>query len=166
MTAWSALSPRHYNVIQYVRQIRTCMHMGTARRRHSFATCCDERMLHVLIALTAAFSKRGGSWASSSPSWSLLQTPYTAPVDPTLRPETDFLPLNSGITADNSTGNEPSQIHLTIAGPNAISVNWATGKYKVCGWSCYALTLTGLYRASVRRLANCRSAGLSRLISS
>ncbi|CAK0783284.1 hypothetical protein CVIRNUC_006483 [Coccomyxa viridis] len=59
-----------------------------------------------------------------------LQTPYTAPVDPVLRPETDFLPLDSGITADNSTGNEPSQIHLTIAGPNAISVNWATGKYK------------------------------------
>ena len=62
-----------------------------------------------------------------------LQTPYTAPVDPALRPETDFLPLDSGITADNYTGNEPSQIHLTIAGPNAISVNWATGKYKVCG---------------------------------
>ena len=62
-----------------------------------------------------------------------LQTPYTAPVNPALRPETDFLPLDSGITADNSTGNEPSQIHLTIAGPNAISVNWATGKYKVCG---------------------------------
>ena len=61
-----------------------------------------------------------------------LQAPYTAPVDPTLRPETDFLPLDSGLTADNSTGNQPTQIHLSIAGPNAISVNWASGKYKVC----------------------------------
>ena len=61
-----------------------------------------------------------------------LQTPVTIPFDPTLRPKTDFLPLDAGITADNSTGNQPTQIHLTIAGPNAISVNWATGRYKVC----------------------------------
>ena len=61
-----------------------------------------------------------------------VQAPYTQPWDPRLRPATDFLPLTTGIAADNTTGNEPSQIHLTIAGPNAISVNWATGKAKVC----------------------------------
>ena len=39
-----------------------------------------------------------------------LQKPYTAPFDPALRPSTRFLPLNEGITADNTTGREPSQV--------------------------------------------------------
>ncbi len=38
------------------------------------------------------------------------QKPYTAPWDPSLRPSTAFLPLDAGQTADNSTGNQPSQV--------------------------------------------------------
>ncbi|CAK0736397.1 hypothetical protein CVIRNUC_000740 [Coccomyxa viridis] len=59
-----------------------------------------------------------------------IKPPYTHPWDSSLRPATDFLSLTSGIAADNTTGDEPSQIHLTIAGPNAISVNWASDKAK------------------------------------
>ncbi|CAL5218603.1 g300 [Coccomyxa viridis] len=72
-------------------------------------------------------------WAASGaviPLSTDITTPYTHPWDTSLRPATDFLPLTTGIAADNTTGNEPSQIHLTIAGPNAISVNWATGQAK------------------------------------
>ena len=41
----------------------------------------------------------------------VAQEPITVPWDPSLRPRTNFLPLNSGLTADNTTGNEPSQVH-------------------------------------------------------
>ena len=40
----------------------------------------------------------------------IAQKPYTAPWDPSLRPSTAFLPLDAGPTADNSTGNQPSQV--------------------------------------------------------
>lgn len=70
------------------------------------------------------------------------QAPYTHPWDPSLRPATDFLPLTTGIAADNTTGDEPSQIHLTIAGPNAISVNWATGRAKVQSGLAYKASIS------------------------
>ena len=38
------------------------------------------------------------------------QTPVTIPYDTTLRPATDFLPLDEGITAAPTSENEPSQV--------------------------------------------------------
>ncbi|KAK9826440.1 hypothetical protein WJX81_005915 [Elliptochloris bilobata] len=60
----------------------------------------------------------------------LRQEPYTAPFDPSLRPSTHFLPLNEGETADNSTGSQPSQVHLSVGGPGSVLVLWASGKAK------------------------------------
>ncbi len=39
-----------------------------------------------------------------------VQNPVTVPWDPSLRPATDFLSLTDGLAADNTTGNEPSQV--------------------------------------------------------
>jgi hypothetical protein len=49
-------------------------------------------------------------FCGSRPSFCWAQKPITVPWDPSLRPKTDFLPLDSGLTADNTTGNEPSQV--------------------------------------------------------
>ncbi|KAK9915866.1 hypothetical protein WJX75_005427 [Coccomyxa subellipsoidea] len=57
--------------------------------------------------------------------------PITVPWDSTLRPNTTFLSLTEGLAADNSTSDQPSQIHLSVAGRNAVSVNWASQKAKV-----------------------------------
>ena len=68
-----------------------------------------------------------------------VQPGITVPFDRTLRPETNYLvfdnlnnygPIDIRV-ADNYTGNQPSQIHLSLAGPNSYWVMWATGQGRV-----------------------------------
>ncbi|CAL8465061.1 g4596 [Coccomyxa elongata] len=68
----------------------------------------------------------------------------TVPFDRTLRPETNYLifdninnygPIDIRV-ADNYTGNQPNQIHLSLAGPKSYWVMWATGQGRVRVTSC------------------------------
>ncbi|KAK9917889.1 hypothetical protein WJX75_009307 [Coccomyxa subellipsoidea] len=68
-----------------------------------------------------------------------MQPPVTISFDRSLRPETTYLvfdnlnnygPIDIRV-ADNYTGNQPSQIHLSLAGANSYWVMWATGQGKI-----------------------------------
>ncbi|BDA44108.1 Purple acid phosphatase 15 [Coccomyxa sp. Obi] len=87
------------------------------------------RLAPLLILATAVTLASTGSCAIQLST--TIEKPVTIPWDPSLRPSTTFLPLTEGLAADNTTGNEPSQIHLSVAGPNAVSVSWASQKAKV-----------------------------------
>ncbi|KAK9824390.1 hypothetical protein WJX72_009944 [[Myrmecia] bisecta] len=61
-----------------------------------------------------------------------IQTPITIPYDPALRPATEFRPLNDPTLPDaNAPASQPTEVHLSPAGPNAMTVHWSTGAYKI-----------------------------------
>jgi len=66
----------------------------------------------------------GFSAGAACNAWCGAQAPYTAPFDPALRPSTHFLPLNEGATADNTTGNAPSQACPRAPGCTGLGAWW------------------------------------------
>ncbi|KAK9830772.1 hypothetical protein WJX74_006451 [Apatococcus lobatus] len=61
-----------------------------------------------------------------------IAAPITIPFDTSLRTNSTYLPLQSASLPDaNAPASQPTQVHLSPAGVNSVTVSWATQNYTV-----------------------------------
>lgn len=112
----------------------------------------------VWIVLLLVVLLGGGGRNASGLARPVPAPPITRPFDHRLQTGSDDLPLDHPRLQRTAAQYEPEQIHLALAGPQAIAVSWSTGNATLQlgqDAASHATPSVGAEKSEVRRCSSC-----------